>query len=171
MDESLISIKRLTKDLKEASRTLSTREARFLVDMYYQMQDQRIRANNQVRSMTESGEPHDVLKWFLAQSEALESSVHRALDAFSDASPVGRWARNQYGIGPVIAAGLLAHIDIEIAITAGKIWRYAGLDSTIKWHGSASIRQPVGSYSLALQGFECQTHKDIENRANLCGRS
>jgi hypothetical protein len=37
------------------------------------------------------------------------------------------------GIGPVIAAGMLAHIDITKAPTVGHIWRFAGLDPTLKW--------------------------------------
>jgi hypothetical protein len=41
--------------------------------------------------------------------------------------------RLQYGIGPVIAAGLLAHIDINEAPTTGHIWRFAGLDPTSVW--------------------------------------
>jgi hypothetical protein len=39
------------------------------------------------------------------------------------------------GIGPVLSAGLLAHIDLRIAVTAGCIWRYAGMDPTSKWLG------------------------------------
>ena len=41
--------------------------------------------------------------------------------------------RTVLGVGPVIAAGLLAHIDITRAQTAGAIWRYAGLDPTSEW--------------------------------------
>ena len=41
--------------------------------------------------------------------------------------------KSQYGIGPVIAAGLLAHIDISRAPTVGHIWAFAGLDPTRKW--------------------------------------
>jgi hypothetical protein len=33
----------------------------------------------------------------------------------------------------VISAGLRANIDIEKAPTAGHIWRFAGLDPTVKW--------------------------------------
>jgi hypothetical protein len=33
----------------------------------------------------------------------------------------------------VIAAGLLANIDIERAPTVGHIWRFAGLDPTVTW--------------------------------------
>jgi hypothetical protein len=55
----------------------------------------------------------DVLDWFCRNTEALEGQMKRALDAYSDAHEVGRWAKSIHGIGPVIAAGLLAHIDME----------------------------------------------------------
>ncbi len=125
------AIQRLTKDLKDAAVTLSDTEARFLVDAYYIMQDQRIRTDGQIRSMGE--EPHVVLGWFTTQSRGLENQVRRALDAYSDSDPVGRWMRGIVGIGPVIAAGLLAHIDIHKAPTVGHIWRFAGLDPTSTW--------------------------------------
>lgn len=124
---------KLTKDLKEASRILSATEARFLVDNYYTMQDNRIRAAGQARSMSKDGEPIAVLDWLLQQSQTLEKQVARALDAYSGAHPVGIWARKQKGIGPVIAAGLLAHIDIHQAPTVGHIWNYAGLNPEIEW--------------------------------------
>ena len=127
-------IQRLTKDLKTASIRLSDDEARFLVDSYYQMQDDRKRSDNQVRSMSDSTEPCDVLMWLADQSRALENQVKRALDAYSGAHPVGHWARAQSGIGPVIAAGLLAHIDIHKAPTAGHIWNFAGLNPGLEWN-------------------------------------
>jgi hypothetical protein len=39
----------------------------------------------------------------------------------------------QRGIGAVLTAGLLAHIDIHKAQTAGAVWRFAGLDPSLKW--------------------------------------
>ena len=57
----------------------------------------------------------------------------RALDAYSGGPLAGRWARSIVGIGPIIAAGLLAHIDIKQAPTVGHVWRFAGLDPTLKW--------------------------------------
>ncbi len=131
--ENLEPIQRLTKDIKEASYVLSKDEARFLVDAYYQMQDNRIRSAGQIRSMTESGEPNEVLQWLMLQNITLENQVKRALDAYSGSSHVGQWARSQKGIGPVIAAGLLAHIDINKAPTAGHIWSFAGLDPRTEW--------------------------------------
>ena len=37
------------------------------------------------------------------------------------------------GIGPVIAAGMIANIDIKKCQTAGAIWKFAGLDPTVEW--------------------------------------
>jgi hypothetical protein len=107
-------------------------EARFLVDAYYIIQDDRKRSANQVRSMKE--EPHAVLQWFFDQNVTLEGQIKRALDSYSDASKIGLWMKGVYGIGPVIAAGLLAHIEIDDSTpTVGHIWRFAGLDPTVKW--------------------------------------
>lgn len=40
-------VNKLTRDLANASKTLSQKEARYLVDLYYQMQDNRIRSYGQ----------------------------------------------------------------------------------------------------------------------------
>lgn len=130
---TLEPVGKLTRDLRNAAATLSAGEARFLVDSYYAMQDYRIAAANQVRALTKTAEPHETLTWFGAQTAALEAQVQKALDVYSMSRREGRWARAQYGIGPVIAAGLLAHIDPAKAHTAGAIWRYAGLDPSVTW--------------------------------------
>jgi hypothetical protein len=126
-------VERLSRDLKQAAATLSVNEARFLVDAYYQMQDDRIRAGNQERTLSESDEPHGVIGWLSGQSATLEKQILRALDEYSESTELGRWARGVCGVGPVIAAGLLAHIDIAKAPTVGHVWRFAGLDPTSKW--------------------------------------
>lgn len=129
----LEAVTRLSRDLKKAAQTLSPDEARYLVDAYYQMQGDRIRSANQVRALTASEEPHQTLAWLADNAGVLERSIKGALDAYSSASVLGRWAKSICGIGPVIAAGLLAHIDITKAPTAGHIWRFAGLDPTVTW--------------------------------------
>jgi hypothetical protein len=129
----LNAIERLTKDLANASRTLGQSETRFLVDAYYMMQEQRKRTANQVLAMSGSTEPHDVLQWFLDQNKTLENQVKRALTKYAEGHPVGQRMMGVVGIGPVITAGLLAHIDIHQAPTVGHIWRFAGLDPTSSW--------------------------------------
>jgi len=165
----LHTIERLTKDIKQAASTLSPREARYLVDLYYQMQDNRKRADGQIRAMSTDAEPHATIDWFSNQSSSLESRIKSVLDVYSMSIPIGAWSREIIGIGPVIAAGLIAHIDIARGTkrdkcdcctntvererlikarklkaddtvcsghpveTVGHIWRYAGLDPTMKW--------------------------------------
>lgn len=125
---------RLNKDIKNATRTLDQREARYLVDSYYQLQDYRISSDNQIRSMSRDDEPHMTLDFFASQMRTLETQLRSVLDTWSNSKELGVWAKSITGIGPVIAAGLLAHIDIEKAPTVGHIWRYAGFDPTVTWN-------------------------------------
>ena len=132
-NEHINPIVRMSKDIANAAKTLSDEEARYLVDAYYIMQDDRKRANNQVRALGDSAEPNSVLSWLAEQSDTLEKQVKRALDKYTAGHVMGEWMRSVYGIGPVLSAGLLAHIDISKAQTVGHIWRFAGLDPTMKW--------------------------------------
>ena len=124
---------RLDHDLKRAAADLGAAEARYLVDAYYLWQEQRKRSDNQVRALQEGEEPSDVIAWAANLANRFEGRIKTLLDSYSDGSPVGRWSKSIVGIGPVIAAGLLAHIDIEKAPTVGHIWRFAGLDPTVSW--------------------------------------
>ncbi len=126
-------IVRLSRDLRVAAETMTATEARFLVDGYYLIQENRIRADAQVRSMLADGEPVDLLLWLGEQMHSLEKQVKAGLDKYSAAHPVGKWARSVTGVGPVISAGLLAHIDINKAPTAGHIFSFAGLNPTAVW--------------------------------------
>ncbi len=103
--EHLPPLARLNKDLVIAAQTLSSDEARFLVDQYYIIQEDRKRSFNRLRSMDD--EPHAVLAWYADNSQLLEKQLARALDAFSTSQYMGVWARSNIGIGPVIAAGLI----------------------------------------------------------------
>ncbi len=134
MEMQPLPVERLSMDLRRAARTLSEEEARFLVDSYYARQDDRIRAKNQVRASGESGEPHTVITALADQSDTIEQNIKLALDQYSASHDLGIWARSIVGIGPVIAAGLLAHIDISKAPTVGHIWRFAGLDPSVSWN-------------------------------------
>lgn len=133
MRETLTDVEKLTRDIKSASKNLSNTEARYLVDLYYIWQEDRKRFANQARSLAEQKEPGDVIIHFEKQAKKLEAQCKSALDTYSSSDPVGIWAREQIGIGPVIAAGLLANIDITKAPTVGHIWAFAGLDPTKEW--------------------------------------
>jgi hypothetical protein len=132
MDEQ-VHVARLSTDLRIAAATLSDEEARFLVDAYYIIQEDRKRSNNQVRALDKSEEPHLLLTWFAEQNEVLESQLKTALGRYAQSKEVGKWMLGIYGIGPVISAGLIAHIDIKKCPTVGHIWRFAGLDPSVTW--------------------------------------
>ena len=180
-------IDKLNRDLKKAVVTLTDREARYLVDLYYTMQENRKRGDNQTRAMTESGEPHSVIAWVAGQSESLESRVRSLLDSYSMSRPIGQWSRGICGIGPVIAAGLMAHIDITKCPTAGHIWAFAGIagDGQKKWEKgqkrpwNAALRTlcwKIGESFVKVSGNDNDIYgkywrgrKDIEEAKNLAG--
>ena len=140
-------IERMKRDVAEAAVTLSKDEVRFLVEAYYDMQDRRKRSDQQTNALAQAGEPHRVLAWLAGQDGNIERQVQRALDHYSAGQELGRWARSQVGIGPVITAGLLAHIDFDRVRTFGQIWRFAGLDPTQKWIGRAGAQAVIAQHA------------------------
>lgn len=130
MNEPLL---RMSRDMAKAAATLSDQEARFLVSRYYAMQDDRKRLHSQAQALSKSGEPHSVFQYLAESAEVLENQCKRALDKYTEAHQMGAWMREVHGIGPVLSAGLLAHIDITRAPTVGHIWSFAGLNPETKW--------------------------------------
>ena len=134
----------LLSDVRDASKMISDQEARFLVDLYYQVQELRKTCRNQVLSMVTAAEAKDtakgkaeptrVLRWFADSHASTEREIQYCLKKFAESRYMGIWAMKIMGIGPIIAAGLMAHIDIKKAPTVGHIWRFAGLDPTLVWN-------------------------------------
>ena len=142
MDEVRESVEKLSTDLKRKAQGLSKREARFLVDTYHQMQDQRIRSGNQLMAIGDD-QPNEILHWLMEQNHLLESRVKAALKIYAEAHLIGQWMLDITGVGPVITASMLAYIDIERAPTVGHIWRFAGLDPSQKWLGTDKAKKLV----------------------------
>ena len=132
----LTLLKKLKKDIKKAAIFLTDAQARYLVDTYYQMQRYRITAKNQIRILdtVPEHEPHEMLTLFSENFYTIEKNIKSCLEVYAASKPIGKWMMSICGIGPVIAAGLMANIDISKVETAGAIQRYAGLDPTMpKW--------------------------------------
>lgn len=138
-EEVIESVITLSKDLQKAATEMTEKQARFLVDNYYVMQKARMRYANQLKAMQE--EPHGILLWLLEQQKTLERVLKASLHRFAKKGPVGQWLLSIDGIGPVIAAGLLAYIDIDKSPTVGSIYSYAGLNSERKWHGKTKTAE------------------------------
>ena len=131
--ENLEVMKKLTKDIKNAAATLNTEESRYLVDLYYQVQEYRKATNHQCLCLNGKEEPHETLAFFAGDFEKLERQIKTVLQKYVEAQPIGQWLMSITGIGPVISAGLIANIDISKVQTAGQIQAFAGLDPTRDW--------------------------------------
>jgi hypothetical protein len=166
---SLESIVRLRKDLRQLDKLPRPEDIRYLVDQYYATQEYRIGADAQVRAASEGGEPHEVLVWLADQAATVENQIRRVLDWYTDVEPTGMgvWAKSQVGIGPVISAGLLAHIDITQAPTVGHIWSFAGYDPRTEWLSREKAQAVVKT--VADRGPI--TDDQVEILANILGRN
>jgi hypothetical protein len=133
MDDNFEAMQKLDRDLRASARLLGQGQARGLVDLYYQIQEYRKRTANQTRAAEDDAEPNALVSHLLTQTKVLEENARRALGEFADTYRVGRWAQSLVGVGPVITAGLLAHLDVRKAPTVGHIWRFAGLDPSLVW--------------------------------------
>ena len=130
-------ITKMDRDIRNLGTHLDRDNARHLVNAFYQMQDNRIRFAGQVRSK-DNEEPNELLGWFKDQSHLLEKQIESVMDKYTMANPVGRWMRKHiYGLGPIMTAGLVSHIDMSKVDKkgrpiqyAGQIWSYAGLINT-----------------------------------------
>ena len=178
-------LERLSKDLREAAKLMTREEVRYLVDTYYQWQLNRMRSASQVRALVEQKEPSALLPWLEKQSRRVEREIKKALAAWAEEQPVGRWLGSICGIGPALTAGLMAYIDITKASTAGKIWSFAGLNPTVKWEkgqkrpwcaqlktlawkaGQSFVK--VSSNENDIYGKIWRERKELEQRKNEAG--
>jgi hypothetical protein len=133
--------------------TLGREDACYLVNAYYAVQRRRESAEAQLRRAADSNRPHELVAWLVEQDRVVEKQIKRALDEWSDALPAARWAKSIIGVGPMIAAGLAAHIDISKCGNVSQLWRFAGYDPTLKW----------------ARGTKCPWNRDLERLCWLAG--
>lgn len=123
----------LDRDLRKAAATLGPNEVRYLVDSYYAAQDLRKQAKQRLDAAAKAGEPNELMIRLYSDTQGMENNLKYALKKWGDTSEISQWATSISGIGPVISAGLAAHIDISQCPTAGHIWSFAGLNPEAEW--------------------------------------
>jgi hypothetical protein len=104
---------------------LETKDVADAVELYYDAQKLRIMHGNKERSEG----PGELVTWFSYWLELGEKVIQGKLKKWveSEKSPAeAKWAYEQHGIGPVIAAGLAAHIDVTKAASVSAVWKFAG---------------------------------------------
>jgi hypothetical protein len=105
---------------------LKTHEIGEMVELYYDSQDLRIAHANKERTEP----PSELAEWLEFWTHAGETVIAGALKRWvesSDSPAEAKWAYDQVGIGPVLASGLSAHIDVTKANSISAVWKFAGL--------------------------------------------
>jgi hypothetical protein len=130
--------------------------ARALVDLYYRMQEERKALANQVGAINRGADTGGALwiEYTLKQIEVLEDNAASFLETYAWSHEMGPWLQAVHGIGPVLAAGLLAHLTLQP--TVGHWWRFAGLDPHQKWLGKDDLKT-----------LWAEQEGDIETRARI----
>lgn len=141
MIESILDpVNLATKDVRRIlkEQPIGTNEARLLVDLYYQVQKARVGTSNRINGLIrdavkrgEAEEPHELMDLLLEQFHTVEENIATGLKIYTKNHEMFWFFDATVGIGPVLSAGILAHIDINKAPTVGHIWRFAGLDPTL----------------------------------------
>lgn len=143
--DNLEPIIKMNRDmLKAMSRDfpggVTNNEARYLVDTYYSIQKSRMRNLLQTKGLERDAvkagtepEPHEMLDWFVRGFSQQEDNIKKVLAWYVSTHPMAWFFENTLGVGPVLAAGLLAHIDITQCPTVGHIWNFAGLNPAVTW--------------------------------------
>lgn len=129
--EEYLAALRLSRDLREAARLISPKQQRILVDLYYQIQDNRKSTANQLRAAKQ--EPNAWITFLTNFMMRMEKLAAGSLDIASNQQAVSVWAKSIVGVGPVLAAGLAAYIDITRTPSVSGLWALAGLDPTAVW--------------------------------------
>lgn len=106
-------LEKLRKDQRAAAGALTTSEVRYLVDLYYQVQEFRKAAGNQIASMTKAGESAAVLNWTFGVFERIEKEIQKWMDVYTlnEPSGMGKWARDQQIVRSRHLAGMNMAVD------------------------------------------------------------
>jgi hypothetical protein len=138
-------------------------ELRLLVASYYAAQDMRKMMGMQMRHLGDKRGVDDSPQILAYASESfvdIESEIAKALGKLTTSVPA-IWLKAQRGIGPVITAGLIAHIDITRTPTAGNLWSLCGLNPEQKWEKGQ--KRP---YSAALKQLTWHTGQCFMKQSN-----
>jgi hypothetical protein len=108
---------------------------RYLVEAYYDQQQFRISSAHRARMSEKAGASAFLLTWLADRDRDTEKAIVALLDQYTklETTGMGQWAQSFVGVGPIISAALLATINMDIATTPSKVWRFYGLDPTVVW--------------------------------------
>lgn len=149
---NLIQTKRIDKDTKKAIQDIAIdrTQMRYLIDIFYQVQDSRIEAQNRIRAISQGKDSAPdrattaILEWDLGNLMIREAELKKIIENAVRSCKIGQWLIAVNGIGPLIAGGLIAYLDIDKAKHATSFHQYAGLnDNNRPWLGAEKSKTIV----------------------------
>jgi len=106
-----------------------------LVRQYYDIQGMRVAMGNRqfqiYKRMKDEGKQvkeNISFQYAVNGLKETEAVIKKWLEEYAKNDPIGQWLMSIHGIGPVLAAGFIANLDINKTKTAGGFWAYAGID-------------------------------------------
>ncbi len=122
----------MPKDLRYSAVDMSVREAQYLVKEALSWKGLRQAAKNHQRILEKYHESHEAVKFVMNSTRVLGRNITNFLDIWTDNFPAAKWVKSLRGLGPLIAGGLAAYIDIEKAQKPSSVWKYAGFTPNSK---------------------------------------
>ena len=128
----------MTTTTEDRYEDIPRRALRLRVRYFYDMQKQRMAADNRDQSvLREKGAEHaeadlseddqNFLGLIGKQLLGLEKHIEKDLKVHVKRHVMGKWLMSQRGVGHVIAAVLISEVNPHIATNISKLWKYAGL--------------------------------------------
>jgi len=167
------------KNAQAIATNLTRQEMRLLIDEYYKTQKRRIGLGNNIRSIEQgyddtSNTNMHIVKMLYTNAVQEEKNIKKVLEAVVQSSEVGRWLLSATGIGPVLAAGCLAYVEVYdyehgFLRKPSQIVSYAGLDDQNRpWLGKTKAEAVINE---VIGKSRTITDEHLAKIAILTGRS
>ncbi len=125
---------KIDKRALEVSNKMDRDQAACLIKDFYLMQDNRMRAAHQHRQLEKRGDKGDVLSYASKLFQKNEDHLALLICLWGKDQKMAQWAMQNVGIGKIMSAGLVAHIDVTKSPHLSSLWAFAGFpgDSEVK---------------------------------------
>lgn len=118
----------VSKDVRIAAADMSIQEARMILKDYVNMQGVQQSTRAHVRLLKKQGTSNAALNFIANNTDYIRRYQFREiLGIWGDQYPEARWAKSIRGIGPIIGAGLICHINFDKVNSSSSLAYRAGL--------------------------------------------
>lgn len=161
--EDLRPVEKFSRDLTKTLQTgMGTVGAQALVRQYWAWQVDRTAAQNRIRKAKEAGESTEALEHFMKQYVTLERQAKGALLKYAESHFTGEWMLSIVGVGPVVAAGILAEADLDNKAHVAQLWSFAGFNPHMVW--AKGTKRPFNADLKRLCYYAGESFKKTQNK-------